>query len=66
MALVILVALGIALWTELGDDPGTLSRTEVPSARDRRDADTPEALAAPRAAAAASSSSYHSSGADPT
>ncbi|WP_349270601.1 TlpA family protein disulfide reductase [Mycolicibacterium parafortuitum] len=52
VALVILVALGIALWTELGDDPGTLSRTEVPSARDRRDADTPEALAAPRAAAA--------------
>ena len=52
MALVILVALGVALWTELGDEPGTSPRTDVPSARDRRDADTPEALAVPRAAAA--------------
>ncbi|UXA15162.1 TlpA family protein disulfide reductase [Mycobacterium sp. SMC-8] len=52
MALVILIALGVALWTELGagdSEPG--ARRDVPSARDRRDADTPEALTGPRARA---------------
>lgn len=47
-ALVIVVALGVALFAELGaDDPGT-SGQETLSARDRRDADTAEALAGPR------------------
>lgn len=56
MALVILVALGVAFWSELdAQDPaspaGNDARDTV-SARDKRDADTPEALAGPRAAAA--------------
>jgi len=49
--LVVLVALGYAFWQELGDDgadtaagPGATAQ-----ARDHRDADTPEALAGPRA-----------------
>jgi thiol-disulfide isomerase/thioredoxin len=47
--LVVLVALGVALWTELGRDE---ARTGAgPTARDRRDADTAEALAGPRARA---------------
>ncbi len=47
--LVVLVALGVALWTELGrDDQQTGSS---PTTRDRRDADTAEALAGPRARA---------------
>jgi thiol-disulfide isomerase/thioredoxin len=47
--LVVLVALGVALWTELGrDDQQTGSG---PTTRDRRDADTAEALAGPRARA---------------
>lgn len=50
--LVVLVALGTAFWLELRDDasapgPDTPSAT----ARDHRDADTPEALAEPRARA---------------
>lgn len=52
VALVILVALGVAMWTELGsDDSGTATRQDTVSARDRRDADTPQALAGPRAQA---------------
>ncbi|MGE2834104.1 TlpA family protein disulfide reductase [Mycobacterium sp. SMC-4] len=49
VALVVVMALAAALWTELGGDrdAGTAS-TETTSARDRRDADTPEALAEPR------------------
>lgn len=55
MALVILVALGVAFWSELdAQDPaspaGNDARDTV-SARDKRDADTPEALAGLRAAA---------------
>lgn len=51
----IVVALGVALWTELGDDPGAGgaeagSPTSL-STRDRRDADTAENLAMPRARA---------------
>ncbi len=51
--MVIVVALGVALWTELGADerPSSSSTSDTVSARDRRDADTAEALAAPRARA---------------
>lgn len=53
--MVVLVALGAALWTELGADrgPGGVgpASPESVTERDRRDADTPEALAAPRARA---------------
>jgi thiol-disulfide isomerase/thioredoxin len=50
--LVVLVALGFAFWQELGDDADTsTSPTGSPVARDHRDADTPEALAGPRASA---------------
>ncbi|MGK2853230.1 MAG: TlpA family protein disulfide reductase [Microbacteriaceae bacterium] len=52
--LIILVALGYALWRELDTGPAGLSGPTgggVPAARDHRDADTPEALAGPRARA---------------
>ena len=53
--MVIVLALGAALWAELGDDrqPARAGSTapETVSARDRRDADTAEALVAPRARA---------------
>ena len=52
--MVIVVALGVALWTELGADEtssSSSSSSDTVSARDRRDADTAEALAAPRARA---------------
>ena len=53
--MVVLVALGAALWTELGADrgPGGAGPASPGSVteRQRRDADTPEALAAPRARA---------------
>lgn len=53
--MVVLVALGVALWAELDDDPGAgragSSTSDTVSARDRRDADTAEALVAPRARA---------------
>ncbi|HET7740924.1 MAG TPA: TlpA disulfide reductase family protein [Mycobacterium sp.] len=50
--LVVLMALGFAFWQELGDDADTsTSLTGSPVARDHRDADTPEALAGPRASA---------------
>ncbi len=55
MALVVLIALGIALFNELGDDPAGPAAPAAPgavSARDKRDADTPAALAGPRAEAA--------------
>lgn len=51
--MVIVVALAAALWAELGGD-GDGARTagsDTVSARDRRDVDTAEALAAPRARA---------------
>lgn len=52
MALVILIALGVALYSELGDQTAAPSgRQDSVSARDRRDADTAEALAGPRAEA---------------
>lgn len=51
--MVILVALGAALWTELGDGDGDVGSVgpSTDTVRDRRDADTAEALAAPRAQA---------------
>lgn len=51
MVLVVLVALGAAFWMELRDDPGGPPGTSAATARDHRDADTPEALAGPRARA---------------
>lgn len=48
--LILLVALGVALWREVGPDRSTPS-AQPPAARDHRDADTPEALRAPRAKA---------------
>ncbi|AMO59236.1 TlpA family protein disulfide reductase [Mycolicibacterium phlei] len=51
VVLVILMALGWALWAELeADDPAPDTGRQT-TARDRRDADTPEALAGPRARA---------------
>jgi thiol-disulfide isomerase/thioredoxin len=49
--LVVIVALGVALWRELGDDDAPATSTGPVSARDHRDVDTPEALAGPRASA---------------
>lgn len=55
VALVILVALGVALWSELeAQDTGgsaPSAQQDSVSARDRRDADTAQALAGPRAVA---------------
>ncbi|WP_370329527.1 TlpA family protein disulfide reductase [Mycolicibacterium hippocampi] len=55
VALVVVIALSVALWSELdaGNDGGeqASSSQDTVSARDRRDADTPEALAGPRARA---------------
>ncbi|BBX33910.1 TlpA family protein disulfide reductase [Mycolicibacterium mageritense] len=52
VVLVVLVALGAAFWMELRDQPGSTPGADTPTARDHRDADTPEALAGPRAKAA--------------
>ena len=50
--LVVLLALGTAFWLELRDDaPAPDSGAPSATARDHRDADTPEALAEPRARA---------------
>jgi thiol-disulfide isomerase/thioredoxin len=49
--MVVVVALGVALWTQLGDTGSPTRSTGPESARDRRDADTAEALAGPRARA---------------
>jgi thiol-disulfide isomerase/thioredoxin len=49
--MVVVVALGAALWAQLGDDGSQTGSTGPASARDRRDADTAEALAGPRARA---------------
>lgn len=54
VVLVVLVALGAAFWMELrddGDGSGTAGDAGSASARDHRDADTPQALAGPRARA---------------
>ena len=49
--LVVVVALGLALWTQLGDGGSPTGSIGQSQARDRRDADTAEALAGPRARA---------------
>lgn len=52
--LVVIVAIGVAFWRELGDqseDASPPSSTSPGTARDHRDADTPQALAGPRARA---------------
>lgn len=49
--MVVVVALSVALWTELGADQTRSSSPDTVSARERRDADTAEALAGPRARA---------------
>jgi len=49
--MVIVVALGVALWTQLGDERSPTGSIGSAQARDRRDADTAEALAGPRARA---------------
>ncbi len=52
MVLVILVALGAAFWMELRDEPAPQAGAgQQSTSRDHRDADTPEALAGPRARA---------------
>jgi thiol-disulfide isomerase/thioredoxin len=49
--MVVVVALGVALWTQLGDNGSQTGSIGQGQARDRRDADTAEALAGPRARA---------------
>jgi thiol-disulfide isomerase/thioredoxin len=50
--MVVVVALGVALWTQLGEEDSAPGGPAGQSAaRDRRDADTAEALAGPRARA---------------
>lgn len=47
----VVVALGAALWTQLGGDESQPGSAGLGTSRDRRDADTAEALAEPRASA---------------
>ncbi|HEX2286107.1 MAG TPA: TlpA disulfide reductase family protein [Mycobacterium sp.] len=49
--MVVVVALGVALWAQLGEDGSVTGSSGPGTARDRRDADTAEALAGPRAQA---------------
>jgi thiol-disulfide isomerase/thioredoxin len=49
--MVVVIALGVALWAQLGDDGWSPTGSGPGQARDRRDADTAEALAGPRARA---------------
>jgi thiol-disulfide isomerase/thioredoxin len=49
--MVVVVVLGVALWTQLGDSGSPTGSIGPGQARDRRDADTAEALAGPRAGA---------------
>jgi thiol-disulfide isomerase/thioredoxin len=51
VVMVVVVALGVALWTQLGDNGSPTGPIGPGQARDRRDADTAEALAGPRARA---------------
>ena len=50
--MVVVVALAAALWAQLGGDESQTGTTGSGTARDRRDADSTEALAGPRARAA--------------
>jgi thiol-disulfide isomerase/thioredoxin len=49
--MVVVIALGVALWTQLGDVRSPTGPPGPGQARDRRDTDTAEALAGPRARA---------------
>src|ERR1700738_378498 len=49
--MVVVVTLGVALWTQLGDSSSPTGSIAPGASRDRRDADTAEALAGPRARA---------------
>jgi thiol-disulfide isomerase/thioredoxin len=49
--MVVVVALGAGLWAQLGDDRSPTGSSGPGQPRDRRDADTAEALAGPRARA---------------
>ena len=49
--MVVVVALGVALWTRLGDNNSPTGSIGPGQARDRRDVDTAQALAGPRARA---------------
>ncbi len=49
--MVVVLALGVALWMQLGDDGSPTGPPGGGDPRDRRDADTAEALAGPRARA---------------
>ncbi len=49
--MVVVVALGVALWTQLGDNSSPTGSIGPGDPRDHRDADTAEALAGPRARA---------------
>ncbi|OBG15733.1 hypothetical protein A5765_08245 [Mycolicibacterium celeriflavum] len=51
VVLVVMVALGWALWAQMDDDAPSPELPSQTDARDRRDADTAEALAGPRARA---------------
>lgn len=51
VVLIIFAALAAALWREIGTEQ-TAPTAQTPTARDHRDADTPEALRGPRAEAA--------------
>jgi thiol-disulfide isomerase/thioredoxin len=63
--MVVVVALGVALWTQLGDNSSPTGSIGPGDARDRRDADTAEALAGPRARAALPPCPQSGSGAGP-
>jgi thiol-disulfide isomerase/thioredoxin len=51
VVMAVVVALGVALWVQLGKDDTHQGPTDTPTVRDRRGADTAEALAGPRAQA---------------
>lgn len=63
--LILLMALGYALWRELDTEPSGPADAGRPAARDHRDADTPEALAQPRARAALAPCPSAAAGAGP-
>lgn len=63
--LILLVALGYALWRELDTEASGPADAGPPAARDHRDADTPEALAQPRARAALAPCPSAAAGAGP-
>jgi thiol-disulfide isomerase/thioredoxin len=64
--LVVAVALVAALWAQLGEDDPRTRQRDAPTARDRRGADTAEALAGPRARAALQPCPGPGAGAGPT